>query len=97
MEDLREYAKWFIKQHPTAHITFVGHSKGGAEALINAVYTHKEAIVFNPAEPNLTDIGLNASDYSGTATSYVVNNEILNCFQGSSAIESIGNVVYLPE
>ena len=42
-----EKAKEFVKDH-SEEVTFIGHSKGGAEAVINAVATNKNCIVFNP-------------------------------------------------
>lgn len=93
------FVKGFVdfvkKKNDDAHITFVGHSKGGAEALINAVATDKNAIVFNPAAPDFVDIGLEPSKYSGKATSYVVRGEILNDHQGEEALDEVGNVIYL--
>jgi hypothetical protein len=43
-------ARDFVDKNPKADITFVGHSKGGAEAVANARATGKGAIAFNPAE-----------------------------------------------
>ena len=68
----------FVASHPDAHITFVGHSKGGAEALANAKATNRDAIVFNPAIPNYNFYGLGGSKYTATATSYVVTGEVLS-------------------
>ena len=59
-------------------ITFVGHSKGGAAAAAAAVATNKNAILFNPANTNLSDYGLNGSTYTGSMTQYVVIGEILS-------------------
>ena len=81
------YANEFVTNHPDAHITFIGHSKGGAEALANALATNKDAIVFNPAIPNYEIYGLDASTYTAKATSYVVTGEVLStAYLGAEAI-----------
>ncbi len=71
-------AKDFVEANKNAHITFVGHSKGGAEALANAKATNKNAIVFNPAIPNYEFYGLGDTIYTAKATSYVVIGEVLS-------------------
>ena len=69
-----------------AHITFVGHSKGGAEALANAKATNKDVIVFNPAIPNYKRYGLRKK-YTAKAESYVVKGEILStAYSGAEAV-----------
>ena len=87
------FAKEFVDQHPDAKITFVGHSKGGAEAAANAVKFNRNAILFNPAIPDFEAYKLDTSVYSGKMTSYVVKGEILNKIFGPMPI---GDVVYLP-
>jgi len=91
-----EYATAFVKNHPDADITFVGHSKGGAEAAANAVATNRNAILFNPASVNLRAIGLNSATYTGNMTAYIVKNEPLNFLFGGIS-KPIGSVVYLPQ
>ena len=71
-------SKEFCENHSNAKITFVGHSKGGAEAVANAVATNKNAIVFNPATAYLQSYDLPVDDYDGKITSYVVEGEILD-------------------
>jgi hypothetical protein len=88
-----EIATDFVKDHPNANITFVGHSKGGAEAAANAIVTNKNAILFNPMIPNLVGCGIDSSAYTGEMTSYVVEGEILNQTFGEM---QIGKTVYLP-
>ncbi|MBI9015463.1 MAG: RHS repeat-associated core domain-containing protein [Clostridiales bacterium] len=68
-----KFSEDFVADNKDAHITFVGHSKGGGEAIKNAVATNRNAIIFNPRRE--WDI---PSTYSGTITSYVVKGEILN-------------------
>ena len=77
MKDSIEYAIKFVEEHPDAYITFVGHSKGGAEAAANAVATDKDAILINPATTNLSIYGLNAENYNANMKAYIVNGEIL--------------------
>ncbi len=92
----------FSRSHENNEITFVGHSKGGAEAIANAVATNKNCITFNTAIPNLNAYSYYFStnywgshkieDYSANLTNYVVEDEILNYFLGET---SLGIVVYL--
>lgn len=58
-----------------ADLTFVGHSKGGAEAVANAVATNRDAYVFNPAAVNLKAYGLNSKNYSESMTAFVVKGD----------------------
>jgi hypothetical protein len=60
---------------PDADLTFVGHSKGGAEAAANAVATNRDAYVFNPAAVNLKAYGLNSRNYTASMTAFVVNGD----------------------
>lgn len=93
-ESLRK-AKDFISKHPEAKITFVGHSKGGAEAAINAVKFGQDAIVFNPSWSNLKANQLDPADYTGNITAYVVEGEILDQLVGPLN-RGTYDVVYLP-
>ena len=79
MEDSIYFAKEFVKNNPNANITFIGHSKGGAEAVANAIATNKNAIIFNPARANYLIYGLSTEGYNGNVTSYVVEGEFLSC------------------
>ena len=72
------FARDIVSRNRDAIITFVGHSKGGAEAAAMAVATNKDAILFNPARPNYSAYGVPIESYEGTMTSYVVRGEILN-------------------
>ena len=78
MHETIKFAKAFVKDHADANITFVGHSKGGGEALANAKATNRDAIVFNSVIPNYNIYGLGSNIYTGNAKSYVVIGEILN-------------------
>ncbi|SIS86428.1 DUF6443 domain-containing protein [Belliella pelovolcani] len=60
---------------PDADLTFVGHSKGGAEAAANAVATNRDAYVFNPAAVNLKAYGLSSKDYTASMTAFVVKGD----------------------
>ncbi len=73
--------------------TFVGHSKGGAEAVGNALATNKDAIIFNPAELAFNEYELDRSKYVGNITAYVVKDEILNTVFGE--LPDFYEVVYL--
>lgn len=92
------YADYFVSNHPDAHITFVGHSKGGPEAIAAAVVEKKDAIVFNPAAPHITDMGINISNYSGKITAYVVKGEVLNTWQDTNELDNLNaKIIYLPQ
>ncbi|HHV29376.1 MAG TPA: DUF2974 domain-containing protein [Clostridium sp.] len=90
-----KYAKEFVKEHRNSNITFVGHSKGGAEAAGNAVLTNRNAMIFNPATVFLEAYGLKKSDYDAEMTAYIVEDEILNNIFGLISIP-IDTAVYLP-
>ncbi len=94
MKDSIAQAKEFVKNHPDANITFAGHSKGGAEAVANAVANNKNAIVFNPATTALSAYGLSAKDYTADMTVYVVKGEILHTLEAPFS-EPIDKIVYL--
>lgn len=95
MKNSIDFSKTFVDNHPDAHITFVGHSKGGAEAAANAVATDKNAILFNPATVNLKGYGLNNADYTASMTAYIVEGDILNIVEGWFS-KPIDNMIYLP-
>lgn len=95
MKDSIKLTKKFVEDHSTSGITFVGHSKGGAEAAANAVATNKNAILFNPASVNLNAYGLSEEDYSADMTAYIVEGEILNNLLGWVS-EPIDKLVHLP-
>ena len=78
MKDSIAYAKEFVKNHSSSKITFIGHSKGGAEAAANAVATDRDAILFNPATAALSEYGLNSNNYTASMTAYIVRGEALN-------------------
>lgn len=90
-----KYVESIIRKHPKNHITCVGHSKGGAEAAINAVKYNLDAIVFNPATANLKAYGADVENYIGDMTTYIVKGEILNKVEGIFS-KPIDEVVYLP-
>ena len=77
MKDAIAFGKKFVSSH-SQEVTFVGHSKGGAEAAGAAVATNKNAILFNPANANLYGYGLNGKNYTANMTQYVVCEEILS-------------------
>ncbi len=94
MKDSINEAKKFVESHSETNITFVGHSKGGAEAVANAVATNRNSIVFNPATTALSAYGLNAKNYNADMTVYIVKGEILNTIFGAFS-SPIDKLVYL--
>ena len=101
MWDAINAGKYFSDTHSKYEITFVGHSKGGAEAASAAVATaYRNAILFNPAISNLSDYGLSAKNYTGNMQIYIVEGEILHTMQGWFSGPPIGKnseIVYLPQ
>ena len=91
------YAQKFENEHSASCITFIGHSKGGAEAAAAAVATNRDAMLFNPATLNVDAYGLRdeVEEYSANMTAYIVEGEILNnIFGGMSS--PIDNIEMLP-
>ena len=80
----------FVQNHIYSEVTMVGHSKGGAEAILNALKTGKNAIVFNPAKPTLN--GLSKSE--NFLQAFVVTGDILHGIQGH--LPDIIDTTYLP-
>lgn len=78
MKDSINYATNWVKKYEGANFAFVGHSKGGGEAIANAVATGYNAITFNPATPRLSKYGLSMDGYNGNITNYIVEGEMLN-------------------
>ncbi len=80
MKKVVVYAKYLVKKYEGADITFIGHSKGGAEAQAMALATDRNAVVFNtaPLLPNLQGLGKENANYTGRIDSFVVENEALN-------------------
>lgn len=66
---------WFDSMREQ-EITFVGHSKGGGEAIAAATATNKNAITFNAANFNFSKYGLTETNKSGIKN-YYVEGEIL--------------------
>jgi len=98
MKNSIKFAKKFVQEHKKEKITFVGHSKGGAEAMANAVATNRDCIVFNPAPINYKKYGLkkNMSKYKASMFKYVVKGEFLAKLRKKNNKE-IGNYIYLPK
>ena len=78
MTDSIDFAEQFVKDHSNDNVVFVGHSKGGAEAIGNATATNKDAVVFNQARSYPDRYGVNTESYQGSITSYIVKGEVLN-------------------
>lgn len=95
-------AKKFVKKikkkkyGKSKEITFVGHSKGGAEVAANAVATNKNCITFNPAAVNYKKYNLNPSRYTAQMTTYIVKGDILNTIE-SGFRGFAGRIIYLPK
>jgi RHS repeat-associated protein len=98
------FANNFIKKEGAGkEVTFVGHSKGGAEAAAAAMDTKRNAILFNPATLNYSAYKLNASDYRASGSSistHIVKNEPLYQFELYSqvfAYGALGSVDFLQD
>ncbi len=76
----------FALKHDGADITTTGHSKGGAEAMLAAVYNNLSSIVFNPARASFKNNGILSSwnSYSGTIDIFKSEGEILTSVFGTN-------------
>ncbi len=81
MKDSIREAKDFVASHSGNEVTMVGHSKGGAEAVANAVATNTNCIVFNPATTFLQSYGLTEKDYTADMYVYAVAGEPLTTLE----------------
>ncbi|MCY6958028.1 hypothetical protein [Clostridium brassicae] len=97
MKNSINFAINFINNHPDESITFIGHSKGGAESAANAVVTNRNCILFNPATVNLDAyrLGEKRKKYSAKMHAYIVDGEILHGIEKGFS-KPIGKVTYLP-
>ena len=82
-------------------MTFVGHSKGGAEAAGNALATNRNDLLYNPAAINAEAYGLDTKSYTGAdkngMTAFVVKRDMLNSFINQFFAKPIDKAVYLPQ
>lgn len=81
---------------PDADLTFVGHSKGGAEAAANAVATNRDAYVFNPAAVNLKAYGLSSKYYTASMTAFVVKGDPVAATYPILFAKPIDKLIMLP-
>ena len=89
MWDAINYSKGFVGSH-SQEITFVGHSKGGGEAIAAATATNKNAITFNAANFNFSKYGLTETNKSGIKN-YYVDGEV------QEIADYVGDSYYLAE
>ena len=92
-----EYAKKIVDKYKDANITFVGYSKGGAEAAANAMATGKDAVLFNPAVPRYRHKYGIDDNYKGNMVTYIVSGEILSETDGRIFNELPGETKYIGE
>ena len=82
-------------------LTFVGHSKGGAEAAGNAVATKRNALLYNPAAISSSTKGLDFKSYTGTdkngMTAYIVKGDFLDGINLLLFSKPIDKAIYLPQ
>ncbi|MDE7116198.1 MAG: RHS repeat-associated core domain-containing protein [Muribaculaceae bacterium] len=71
-------------------LTFVGHSKAGAEAKANAYKTGRNALLYNPAALSAKEYGLDPSSYTGIdrhgIKTFVIKGEFLSKFNNLTKI-----------
>ncbi len=91
MWDAMIFGQQFINSHPGKEVTFVGHSKGGGEAIVAADYMNCNAITFNAANFNFGAYVLGQG--TGTIRNYYIRGEILESTIGTA---SIGETHWLP-
>ena len=93
-------AKELSAEFGDTELTFVGHSKGGAEAAGNALATNRNALLYNPAAINSSAYGLDSKSYTGAdengMTAFIVKGDALNTFLNNWLAKPIDKVVYLP-
>ena len=94
VKDSIAYATDFVGAHKESEVTMVGHSKGGAEAVINAIAADTNCITFNSMTPNLNAYSIEtpegvriklsekAKSHLGSLTHYVVKGDPLNSIFG---------------
>ncbi|GBR76405.1 hypothetical protein NO2_0957 [Candidatus Termititenax persephonae] len=75
MPEFLKNAKKFNSDYESSEVTFLGHSKGGAEATAAAYMTGRNAIVFNSAWANVS--AYVKDPQAATVKSYAVRGEIL--------------------
>lgn len=85
-------ANYFVTLNSNYEVTFIGHSKGGAEATINALITGNDAITFNTAKPNVEAYKHRLKNSDVDIWNYVVEGDVLNKFFGES---TEGDTIYL--
>jgi hypothetical protein len=94
-------AKRVSKDIGDSELTFVGHSKGGAEAAGNALATNRNAMLYNPAAISSEAYGLDTDSYTGAddngMTAFIVKGDMLNTFINSWTAKPIDKAVYLPQ
>ena len=81
MKDSIQQSKTFVANHSGYEVTMIGHSKGGAEAVANAVATNTNCIVFNPATTFLQSYDLSADGYTSDMYVYAVKGEPLTTLE----------------
>jgi RHS repeat-associated protein len=89
-------ARQLNDKYKNSQLTFVGHSKGGAEAAGNALATNRDALLYNPAAIVSSAYGLNSDDYTANMTAYVVRGEILHSQLNWWFARPIDKLVMLP-
>ncbi|MEL6853179.1 MAG: RHS repeat-associated core domain-containing protein, partial [Bacteroidota bacterium] len=93
------HAKELSREVGNAELTFVGHSKGGAEAAGNALATNRNALLYNPAAINPNAYGLDSKLYTGAdehgMTAFIVKGDALNRYLNSWSARPIDKAVYL--
>ena len=92
MWDAMNYGKGFVNSNLGKEVTFVGHSKGGGEAIAAADYMDCNAITFNAANFNFSKYV--SGKGKGSINNYYVEGEILESTIGTA---SIGTTHWLPK
>ncbi|MCQ4936304.1 hypothetical protein [Anaerotignum propionicum] len=95
MKDSISESNAFVAGHKDNEITMVGHSKGGVEAVANALASNKNCIVFNPATTFIKENGVSNKDYTASMTVFIVKGEILHSAEGWLS-RPVDKLIYLP-
>jgi RHS repeat-associated protein len=97
--DSVNFAREFVANANGNEVTMIGHSKGGAEARMNAFATNTNAILFNPATGSWSTAFMNGRPFNDIRnhtgiTTYIVEGEWLSNIQGFYT-EHIGELIML--
>jgi hypothetical protein len=84
--DSMVFAGEFVNTYYGFEVTMVGHSKGGAEAIFNALWTGTNCITFNPYAQSINKESSLVKYYTGEMVHFVVSGDALNKYFGKAKV-----------